>query len=171
MSVGFHLVAEPFQWAIRCRSSIWTHFDPNGPQPWLLSLETPVLTQPFLAKMAAVKNVCSWHTVTLFGMLRLKKKKTTHVKITGSKPPPTLYFSLSCHRATIWDQVCFTYYGYRKCASEKCFIATSWGILDRHFLSWSKPLSALMQHTTEECQEGFFEFKRKKKRRELLSKS
>lgn len=51
-------VAESLQPASRYKSSIWSLFDLNGTEPWLVSLETPVLTQVTLANMAAVKKVC-----------------------------------------------------------------------------------------------------------------
>lgn len=38
-------------------SSIWALFNRNGTEPWLVSLETPVLTHLIWAKLAAVKMV------------------------------------------------------------------------------------------------------------------
>lgn len=51
-------VAESLQLASRHKSNIWSLFALNGTEPWLVSLETPVLTPLTLANMAAVKKVC-----------------------------------------------------------------------------------------------------------------
>lgn len=68
---------QPFQWAITYSSSTLTLFDPNGKEPQLIFLATPVSNRLFRGKMAAGKKVCCGTQFIVFSI----KKTSLYVNM------------------------------------------------------------------------------------------